>query len=217
MSDIAPSPGRFVGLEEPDIVSSLDQLTALYGEPNPASLLKETDRLIPEYRAFVEVSPFLALATLGPAGLDCSPRGDEPGFVRVADEHTLMLPDRRGNNRIDSLRNVLDNPQVALLFMIPGVGETLRVNGRATISIAPDLLRSFMMQGKLQRSVLVIAVETVFFQCSRAIVRSRLWDPVEHTKRPVPSAGQMLAAMSEGFDGKAYDAALPARVRETLY
>ena len=200
-----------------DTVTSLDQLETLYGEPNPASLLKETDRLTPEYRAFVEASPFVTLATFGPAGLDCSPRGDEPGFVRVADERTLMLPDRRGNNRIDSLRNVLAHPQVALLFLIPGVGETLRINGRATIAIAPDLLRSFAVQGKPPRSVLVVAIETVFVQCSRAIVRSKLWDPVERTGRPVPSAGRILAAMSEGFDGEAYDAALPARVRETLY
>jgi hypothetical protein len=200
-----------------DFVTSLDQLEALYGEVNTASRVKETDRLTAEYRAFVEGAPFAALATMGPEGLDCSPRGDEPGFVRVRDERTLMLPDRRGNNRIDSLRNVLSDPQVALLFLIPGVGETLRVNGRARISVAPDLLASFEVQGKQPRSVLVIAVETVFFQCSRAIVRSRLWDPIERKKRPVPSAGEMLAALSAGFDGQAYDEALPARVRQTLY
>jgi PPOX class probable FMN-dependent enzyme len=200
-----------------DFVTSLDQLEALYGEVNTASRVKETDRLTAEYRAFIEGAAFAALATMGPEGLDCSPRGDEPGFVRVTDERTLMLPDRRGNNRIDSLRNVLSDPRVALLFLIPGVGETLRVNGRARISVAPDLLASFEVQGKQPRSVLVIAVETVFFQCSRAIVRSRLWDPIERKKRPVPSAGEMLAALSAGFDGQAYDEALPARVRQTLY
>jgi PPOX class probable FMN-dependent enzyme len=200
-----------------DFVTSLDQLEALYGEVNTASRVKETDRLTAEYRAFIEGAAFAALATMGPEGLDCSPRGDEPGFVRVTDERTLMLPDRRGNNRIDSLRNVLSDPRVALLFLIPGVGETLQVNGRARISVAPDLLASFEVQGKQPRSVLVIAVETVFFQCSRAIVRSRLWDPIERKKRPVPSAGEMLAALSAGFDGQAYDEALPARVRQTLY
>ena len=200
-----------------DIITSPDQLEALYGEVGHASRVKETDRLTPEYRAFIEAAPFAALATMGPEGLDCSPRGDEPGFIRVSDERTLMLPDRRGNNRIDSLRNVIENPRVALLFLIPGVGETLRVNGRAQISVAPDLLASFETQGKQPRSVLVIAVETVFFQCSRAIVRSRLWDPVERQRRPVPSAGEMLAALSEGFDGQAYDEALPARVKQTLY
>ncbi len=200
-----------------DHITSLADLEALYGEPNPASLLKETDRITPEYRAFVEAAPFAVLATAGPEGLDCSPRGDGPGFVRVADERTLLIPDRRGNNRIDSLRNILRNPRVALLFLIPGVGETLRVNGRAGISAAPDLLQSFEVQGKLPRSVLVVTAEAVYFQCSRAIVRSKLWDPVARTRRPVPSAGDMLAGLDGSFDGKAYDAALPERVRQTLY
>jgi hypothetical protein len=201
----------------PETITSLPELEALYGEVGHASGAKETDRITPEYRAFIEAAPFAVLATAGPEGLDCSPRGDAPGFIRVADERTLLLPDRRGNNRIDSLRNVIENPGIALLFMIPGVGETLRVNGRATISVAPDLVQSFAVGDKAPRSVLVIAVDTVFFQCSRAIVRSRLWDPVVRTKRPVPTAGQMLAALSEGFDGEAYDEALPARVRQTLY
>jgi len=205
------------GAMMPDTITSLDALEALYGEVNLASHLKETDRITPEYRAFIEAAPFAALATSGPEGLDCSPRGDAPGFIRVEDDRTLLLPDRRGNNRIDSLRNVVANSEVALLFLIPGVGETLRVNGRAVISVAPDLLASFEVAGREPRSVLVIAVETVFFQCSRAIVRSRLWDPAERAKRPVPSAGDMLASLSEGFDGKAYDDALPERVRHTLY
>jgi PPOX class probable FMN-dependent enzyme len=201
----------------PDLITSLADLEALYGEPNPASLLKETDRVTPEYRAFIEAAPFTVLATAGPEGLDCSPRGDGPGFVRVANDRTLLIPDRRGNNRIDSLRNILRDPRIALLFLVPGVGETLRVNGRAGISVAPDLLRSFEMQGNPPRSVLVGVVEAVYFQCSRAIVRSKLWDPVERQRRPVPTAGDMLAAIDQGFDGKAYDAALPERVRQTLY
>jgi PPOX class probable FMN-dependent enzyme len=200
-----------------DLVTSLSQLDALYGEPAPASLIKETDRITPEYRAFIEAAPFAALATAGPEGLDCSPRGDGPGFVRVADERTLLIPDRRGNNRIDSLRNILRDPRVGLLFLVPGVGETLRVNGQAAISVAPDLLRSFEIQGRAPRSVLVVAVETVFFQCSRAIVRAKLWEPVERRRRPVPTAGEILAALDGGFDGKAYDDALPERVRQTLY
>ncbi len=117
------------------------------------------------------------MATSGPGGLDCSPRGDPKGFVRVLDEKTVIVPDRRGNNRIDSLRNLVTDPRVALLFLIPGVSETLRVMGRVTISTDPELCASFAMQGKAPRCVLVIAVEQVFFQCAKAIVRSKLWDP----------------------------------------
>jgi PPOX class probable FMN-dependent enzyme len=200
-------------------ISTLAELDALYGAVGEASRVKETDRLVPEYRAWIEAAPFLALATRGPEGLDCSPRGDGPGFVRVADEKTLLLPDRRGNNRADSLRNIVQDPQVALLFLIPGIGETLRVNGRAVISIAPDLLDGFAVGGKPARSVLVVSVETVFFQCSRAIVRSDLWNPARHAARgSVPSAGRILAALSGNrVGGEAYDQALPERVRSTLY
>ena len=114
-------------------ITTLSELEAVYGEINKGSLVKETDRVVPEYQAFIEAAPFVALATRGPEGLDCSPRGDGPGFVRVRDEKTLLLPDRRGNNRIDSLRNIVRDPSAALLFLFPGIGETLRVNGRAVI------------------------------------------------------------------------------------
>lgn len=198
---------------------TLSDLEALYGEVGEASIVKETDRVTPEYRAYVEASPFAILATCGPEGLDCSPRGDAPGFIRVADERTLLLPDRRGNNRIDSLRNVLHDPRVALLFLVPGIGETLRVNGRAAISAEPDLLASFAVTDKAPRTVLVIEVETVFFQCSRALVRSDLWNPEKHVARgALPSPGQVLAALSQArVGGEAYDQALPARVKTTLY
>lgn len=206
-------------MTDPAPITTLDALEALYGAPAEASLVKETDRIVPEYRAMIEASPFAALATRGPEGLDCSPRGDAPGFVRVQDEKTLLLPDRRGNNRIDSLRNIVHDPQVALLFLIPGVGETLRVNGTATISASPALLESFTVDGKAPRTVLVIAVQSVFFQCSRAILRSDLWNPDRHVPRSsLPSAGQILAALSESrVGGEAYDKALPERVRTTLY
>ena len=199
--------------------TSLSELEALYGEVNKGSLLKETDRVVPEYRAFIEAAPFAALATRGPDGLDCSPRGDEPGFVRVQDEKTLLLPDRRGNNRIDSLKNILRDPNVALLFLIPGIGETLRVNGRAVISVKPDLLESFAVDGKAPKSVVVIHVEAVFFQCARAILRSELWNPQKHVARSsLPSAGQILAALTENqMGGEAYDRELPERQRKTLY
>jgi uncharacterized protein len=200
-------------------ITSVEDLDALYGPVGEASLVKETGRIIPEYRALIEAAPFAVLATRGPGGLDCSPRGDAPGFVRVADETTLLLPDRRGNNRVDSLRNVLFDPQAALLFLIPGIGETLRVNGRASISVDPALLESFAVDGKPARSVLAIAVESVFFQCSRAVVRARLWDPAARIDRKaVPTAGEILAALSrDRIGGEAYDRALPERVRQTLY
>ena len=207
-------------MSDPHSITSLAALEALYDQsPAQASILKEKDRVVPVYRALIEASPFAALATRGPEGLDCSPRGDGPGFIRVRDDRTLLLPDRRGNNRIDSLRNIVRDPQVALLFLIPGLGETLRVNGRAAISVEPALLESFSVDGKAPKSVLVIAVEAVYFQCARAIVRSDLWNSHKHVaRRALPSAGQILAALSRsGFDGEAYDRALPERQRATLY
>src|ERR1700722_13913491 len=152
------------------IIATIGQLEAIYGQPNEASTVKVADRITPQYRVLIEKSPFAALATCGPEGLDCSPRGDSPGFVRIHDERTLMMPDRRGNNRVDSLRNIVRDPRVALLFLIPGVGSTLRVNGRAILSTDPALLDSFVMEGKTPRSVIVMTVETVFFQCARAIL-----------------------------------------------
>ncbi|MDM9558845.1 MULTISPECIES: pyridoxamine 5'-phosphate oxidase family protein [Bordetella] len=200
-------------------IADLDALLALYGQPSEASIMKEVDHVHPHYRAFIEAAPFAVLATSGPDGLDASPRGDPAGFVTVADDKTLLIPDRRGNNRIDTLRNILADPRVALLFLVPGVGETLRVNGRASISTDPALLARFAMQDKPPRSVLVVHVETVFFQCSRAIVRSALWDPATQIERSrLPSTGRILADISAGtIDGEAYDRALPGRVRDTLY
>ena len=200
-------------------VRTIDQLTSIYGEPAEPSLVKETDRITPEYAAYVEASPFAVLATAGPDGLDCSPRGDRPGFVRNADERTLHLPDRGGNNRIDSLRNVVSDRRVALLFLIPGFGGTLRVNGFASISLDPVLLESFLMDGKAPRSVLVIAVQSVYFQCARAIMRSDLWNPQKHVDpKSLPSAGDILAANTAArLGGADYDQVWPERARETLW
>src|SRR5690349_13064063 len=149
------------------MITTIEELEAIYGQPAETSLVKEVPRITPHYRAMLEASPFALLATSGPEGLDCSPRGDLPGFVRVQDERTLLLPDRRGNNRADSLRNIVRDGRVGLLFMIPGIGNTLRVNGRAHLSTAPALLSSFVMDGKAPRCVIVIQAETVYFQCSR--------------------------------------------------
>lgn len=200
-------------------IRSAEELEALYGQPGDASLVKETDRLTPQYRQFIEASPFVALATSGPHGLDCSPRGDRGAVLHIEDDRTLMLPDRRGNNRIDSLRNVLHDPRVALLFLVPGSGSTIRVNGRAQISVDPALLQRFAVDGKAPRSVLVIDVETVFFQCARAIVRSELWNPEHHVDpKTLPTPGQILAAMSDDrVGGEAYDREWPERARKSLW
>ncbi|MBM3527768.1 MAG: pyridoxamine 5'-phosphate oxidase family protein [Alphaproteobacteria bacterium] len=201
-------------------VTTIEQLEALYREPvYPPAKVKETDRVTNAYRALIEASPFFALATSGPNGLDCSPRGDPKGFVRVLDEKTVVVPDRRGNNRIDSLRNLIADPRVALLFLIPGVSETLRIMGRATISTDPALCESFTMQGKAPRSVLVIAVDQVFFQCAKAIVRSKLWDPsIQVERSSLPTAGTILAEISEGkLGGPEHDRIAPQRMKETIY
>lgn len=198
-------------------IQTLAQLEALFGTVGEASMKKEVDYLHPRYAALIAASPFLTLATAGPEGLDASPRGDPAGFVQVLDEKTLLLPERRGNNRIDSLRNIMVDPRVALLFLIPGVGETLRVNGRARISVAPELLERCAMAGKLPQCVILIDIERVFFQCARAIQRSRLWD-ARDAKPEVPSAGEMLEALTDAsINGAEYDRELPARQAKTLY
>jgi PPOX class probable FMN-dependent enzyme len=195
-------------------------LDALYGEKNPAALAKEVDFIHPHYRAMIEASPFMVLATVGPEGLDCSPRGDPVGqFVQVLDEKTVLIPDRRGNNRIDSLRNIVRDDRVALLFLIPGVGETLRINGRAVISAAPELTGRFPMQGKLPQTVIVVTAESVYFQCPKALVRSELWNPAKHiSRKSLPSTGTILADITHGMTGgDAYDKAYPERLKATIY
>jgi PPOX class probable FMN-dependent enzyme len=200
-------------------VTTLDALEALYDKPYGPSIAKEIDHISAHYRKLIEASPFLVLATNGPEGLDCSPRGDPPGFVRVLDEKTLLIPDRRGNNRIDSLRNIVHDPRVALLLLIPGVGETMRVIGRAAISTDPELTASFVMNGKTPTCVLVVSVERVYFQCTKAIIRSKLWDPAQHVERKsLPTPGMILEEITDGrLGGEAHDRAAPERVKATLY
>jgi PPOX class probable FMN-dependent enzyme len=200
-------------------ITNIAALEVLYGAPAPRSITKEVDYIHPHYRAFIEAAPFAVLATGSPDGLDASPRGDPAGFIVVEDDKTLLIPDRRGNNRLDSLRNIVADPRVALLFLIPGVGETLRVNGRAHISIKPALLNCFRIDGKPPRSVIVVHVEAVYFHCSRALLRSRLWDPASHVKRDsLPSAGTILETLHDApMDGAAYDRELPERLKTTLY
>ena len=210
MDTITPDPHR---------IADVATLERLYGAPAGAAVEKELDHIHPHYRTLIEASPFVVLATCGPDGLDASPRGDPAGFVAVQDEKTLMIPDRRGNNRVDSLRNIINNPHVALLFLIPGVGETLRVNGRAIISTAPELLERFSMDGRQPRSVIVVHVDTAFFQCSRAIWRSKLWDASQQIERTsLPSLGRIVSDVSQSrIDQQTYDTGLYERLRSSLY
>lgn len=200
-------------------VTTIDQLVSLFGTPGEASLRKEVPTLAPVYQAWIARSPFAVLATVGPEGLDTSPRGDPAPLVRVRDEHTLLLPERRGNQRIDSLRNIVHDPRVSLIFFVPGVRETVRVNGRARIVTEPALLAGFVVQGRAPVCVIEVTVQAVFFQCARALLRSSLWSDAQVAARPaVPSAGQMLAALTSGaVGGQAYDDALPSRQADTLY
>lgn len=202
-----------------DNVTSIEQLEALYGKPGEASLIKEVAQLIPHYRQFIEASPFCTIATVGPDGMDCSPRGDVPGFVCIEDERTLLMPDRRGNNRTDTLRNIIDDPRIALCFMIPGSRSCLRVNGSAQISIAPDLLKRFEMDGMAPRSVLKIKTQAIYFQCGRAIMRSKLWEQgAQVDPAALPKPGEVLSWLTENeFDGKAYDDAWDERAKNSLW
>lgn len=201
------------------LITTMEQLQTIYGEKVPASVVKEIDYVCGAYRKLIEAAPFLAVATSGPEGLDCSPKGDPAGFVRILDEKTLAIPDRPGNNRIDGFRNIIRDSRIALLFLIPGVGETLRVNGRASISIDPELMQSFAVNGKLPRCVLIIHIETIYFHCAKAIVRSKLWD--ESTKidrKSLPSTGTIIAELSEGkLGGEKYDREAPERIKAQLY
>jgi PPOX class probable FMN-dependent enzyme len=200
-------------------ITTIEQLEAIYSGIAEASIAKVTDRITPEYRLLIEGSPFVALATSGPEGLDCSPRGDLAGFVRIHDEQTLMMPDRRGNNRIDSLRNIVRDPRIALLFLIPGLTTTFRVNGRAFVDTDQALLDSFIVDGKAPRSVIVVEVEEAYFQCARALIRSELWNSAKHrAPKEFPTPGQILAALSEDrVGGESYDREWPERAAKTMW
>lgn len=200
-------------------ITTVSELEAIYGLPNDASTEKVAHRVTPPYRILIEKSPFAALATVGPEGLDCSPRGDLPGFIRIHDDRTLLIPDRRGNNRIDSLRNVVRDPRVALMLLIPGSINSLRINGRGYISADEELLASFGVEGKAPRSVLVMAVDEIYFQCGRALMRSGLWDPAKQVAQDaLPTPGEILAAMTDGrVGGEDYDRGWPERARQSMW
>lgn len=207
-----------LGAYENHRISSLAELEEHYGPANPTSLIKEINYISDHYRAFIEKSPFAVLATVGPDGVDCSPRGDPPGFVRVLDKHTVAMPDRRGNNRIDNLRNLVVDPRASLLFLIPGVGETMRINGRGYIITDQELRDSFEMQGKAPATVILVKVDSIYFQCPKALVRSKLWQAESQIARSeLPTTGQMVSALSQEIDGEEYDRNYPKRLKETIY
>jgi len=200
------------------ILTSLEALHEHYGAVGEASLIKEIDHLSPAYRRIIETSRFCALATSGPEGLDCSPRGDDGMVVRIEDSRTLLMPDRRGNNRIDSLRNIVRDPRVSLMFMVPGWTNVLRINGEASLSVDPDLLASFERDGHLPRSVIVIAIKTVYFQCARAILRAGLWEPEYRiAKDDLPSPGMIMQEIKDSFDGRTYDEEWPERAAKSMW
>lgn len=198
-------------------ITSLDALHGLYGTPGQAATRKVSPRLIPTYRAFIERSRFCVLTTVGPEGTDGSPRGDDGPVVRVHDDHTLLLPDWQGNERIDSLRNIVRDGRVSLMFLVAGSNTAMRVNGHAIITDDEPLRASFARGGKQPRTVIVITVAEVYSQCARALIRAELWTGGDQSQG-LPSVGDMLRDITEGgIDGAAYDASWPARSAQTMW
>ncbi len=200
------------------LIHDQSELAELYGPALERSVRKQIDHLDEYCRAFIAASPLVIVGTQNGAA-DTSPRGDVPGFVRVADDHTLLIPDRRGNNRLDTLRNLVQNPSIGLLFMIPGIHEMFRVNGEATLTRDPAVTQSFSVQGKAPRTVIVVRVKEAYIHCSRALVRADLWNPAKHASRErVPSMGTVMAAHTCGYvDARAFDEEAKERVPATLY
>ena len=205
------------------MISDEAELRDAIGSPNEIVLEKQTDRLGDLTRQFIERSPFVCVATAHPdGGLDVSPRGDPAGFVMVLDEKTLLMPDRPGNRIADTLTNLLADPRIALLFLIPGVGDTFRVNGRARIIDDPELLEPCAVEGKVPRLGILISIEEVYTQCAKALIRSDLWNPEKHIERSeLPSSGEILREIKRdpSFDVDEYNRERAARYarREGLY
>ena len=205
-------------MDDPHAITTPGQLLALYGAPHPRFVAKVADRLEATARAFIAASPWCVLATCGRRGAHATPRGDAPGFVVPLDDHTLAIPDRRGNNRLDGFHDILENPAVGLLFVVPGAGETLRVNGTARLTADPALCGRFAVQGKAPAAVLLVTVREVYAHCAKSVMRSRLWGD---RARPagLPSNGEMIAAHTAGgaIDPAAYEAEYQARIKAQLY
>lgn len=218
----APARGTLTPMDaltpaDPFVITSADQLAALYDPPAERVRKKVIHALEPKSRAFIAASPYCVLATSGPRGAHATPRGDAPGFVVPDGDHALLLPDRRGNNRIDALRDLLDDPRIGLLFLIPGVPETLRVTGTARITTDPALRARFTVGGSEPATVLRIAIGEIFMHCGRAMFRSHLW-PAPARPQGVPTAGEMLEAHTGGLvEAASYDATTYAKAMTTLY
>jgi len=204
-------------------IDSLEKLEQIYSNPAPErSIWKEIDHVNALYRQYIEASPFLILATSGEQGVDCSPRGDPPGFVRVVSPRCIQIPDRKGNNRLDSLRNILENPAVGVIFLVPGAGETLRLSGQAEILVDEGLCQSFAINGRPASSVLSIQVEKVYYQCQKALARSKLWDPNARVEPgQLPSAGELARHFSADhgveLDAETYDADYAENLQQRIY
>ena len=195
-------------------IASEAQLRESYDQPKETILKLKLRRLDKHARRFIALSPFLVLATRG----DASPKGDAPGFVRVLDDTTLLIPDRAGNNKLDSLRNLIDDPTVGLIFFIPGFNETLRVNGRAQVTMGPGLLAPLAVDGKAPKSGVVVAVEEVYLHCGKALLRAKLWDPAARTERSaMPSMGRMVADQVAGLDAEEVETSYQDALKTRLY
>ncbi|MEM9574860.1 MAG: pyridoxamine 5'-phosphate oxidase family protein [Pseudomonadota bacterium] len=194
-------------------------LEGLYGTPGQASVVKVADRLTNEYSKLIQASPFFALGSVGPEGLDCSPRGELGGAFAIHDEKTIIIPDRRGNNRLDSLRNIVVNPEIAMLFLIPGSHTTIRLNGTAIVTADAELLAANERDGKLPRSVIVVTIREIYTQCGRAVLRAGLWDAENHVDlASLPTPGDVLKAQTDGeIDGKEYDANWAGRAAKSMW
>lgn len=196
-----------------------DALRAHYGSVSRTASGKEMDRIDRHGRRFIELSPFIVMATADAEGrCDASPKGDSPGFVKVLDERTLLIPDRPGNNRVDSLQNIVANPRIGLIFFLPGYKETFRANGTARISTEPDLLGATAHAGKTPRSVIVVSVEEAFMHCGKALIRSKLWDPEQHIEKgQFPSLARILADQIEGVEVQATEERIQDAYERQLY
>ena len=183
-------------------IKDIEALENLYGDAVPAALEKVAGRMTPCYRKWIEASRFVVMTTVGPEGSDGSPRGDDGAVVRISDERTLMLPDWRGNNRIDSLRNIVRDGRVSLMFMVPGCANVVRVNGAAVLTADKEITASFAKGGKVPKTVIVITIGEMYFQCAKAIMRSEIWAGRDESSG-LPTAGEFVKVFKAGFDGAA--------------